>query len=115
MSPRLLSEPLASRQSAATTGASAGTSCMHEELSSINPGDARTSPVVIVAAVAPFIRLTSRKTEDNSSSADPTVSSRGARIEGETCLRIRVRRNAYSGGWSFQISVYNLYPLRHKV
>src|SRR6185369_8773027 len=76
------------RQSAATAGANAGISSMHEELSSMHPGDAITIAVVKPATHRPLTRRLMMKMDVSKSAANREDIRRGPRIEGDKCFRI---------------------------
>ena len=96
--------PINNTPSAATAGANAGISNMHEELNSTKPGETISNAVAKAATNRPLTRRLRKKTVPSRTAANTEVTNRGPRIDGEMRLRICVIRNVCSGGWSFQTS-----------
>jgi len=81
-----------------TTGASAGTSCMHDELNSRNPGEAKNIPDAIAAGPNPFVLRMIRKNDDSRSAPATILGKRAARIERGNTRESSVIKNVSSGG-----------------
>src|SRR6185503_10186529 len=92
---------VSSRHIAATAGARAGISNMHDELNLTKPGEPMSKADVKAATNSPLMRRQTKKIAVSRTAVNTDVTNRGPRIEGDTCFRICVMSNVCNGGWSF--------------